>query len=60
MRIVIVEDEEKLAKHLKRGLIDEGFTVDYYADGSEGKNYILLEQEIIDLVILDIMLPRSL
>jgi len=59
MRILILEDEEKLAKHLKTGLENEGFIAQYYLDGLEGENYINLNQDIIDLVILDIMLPQK-
>jgi len=59
MRILILEDEEKLAKSLKLGLENEGFITEYYLDGLEGENYINLNQDIIDLVILDIMLPQK-
>src|SRR5579859_4348545 len=57
MRVLIVEDEEKLAKHLKRGLEDEGFLTEYCLNGKEGVDKILTGSENIDLVILDVMLP---
>ena len=59
MRILILEDEEKLAKSLELGLENEGFIAQYYLDGLEGENYINLNQDSIDLVILDVMLPQK-
>jgi two-component system OmpR family response regulator len=55
MRILIVEDEARLAVHLKRGLEAEGYTVDVANDGTDGL-WMATEQEY-DLVLLDIMLP---
>jgi two-component system copper resistance phosphate regulon response regulator CusR len=55
MRILVVEDEVKTAKFLKKGLGEAGFVVDVAADGWEGLH---LAQEVdFDLVVLDIMLP---
>jgi len=55
MRILIVEDEAKTAKFLKKGFEEAGFVVDVSADGSEG---LLLASELeYDLVVLDVMLP---
>lgn len=55
MRILVVEDEVKTAKFLKKGLGEAGFVVDVAADGWEGLH---LAQELeFDLVILDVMLP---
>ena len=59
MRILILEDEEKLAQHLKTGLENEGFIAEYYLNGLEGESYINLNADIIDLVILDLMLPQK-
>ena len=56
MRILIVEDEGKLAGALKRGLEDEGYAVDLAADGEEGLG--LAELEPYDLLLLDLMLPK--
>jgi DNA-binding response OmpR family regulator len=55
MRLLIVEDDRKLADFVARGLRSEGFTVDLAADGSEGRDYIDAYQ--YDLLILDLMLP---
>ncbi|MGB0066060.1 MAG: heavy metal response regulator transcription factor [Terracidiphilus sp.] len=55
MKILIVEDEVKTAKFLKKGLSEAGYVVDIAADGLEGL-YLALEMDF-DLVILDVMLP---
>lgn len=55
MRILIVEDEQKLANALKRGLEQESFAVDAVYDGDDGVAYATTED--YDLVILDRMLP---
>ena len=59
MRILVVEDEEKLAKALKRGLDKEGYAVDYVTDGEAGQKRIELYQNEYDLIILDLMLPKK-
>jgi len=55
MRLLIVEDDRKLAEFVARGLRAEGFAVDHVADGLEGRNHIDSYQ--YDLLILDLMLP---
>ena len=55
MRLLIVEDERRLALSLARGLTAEGFTVDVVHDGAEGL-YRATEEEY-DLLVLDVMLP---
>lgn len=57
MRILIVEDEVKLAEALKKGLETKGFTVDWLADGDKARTRILLYKDEYDLVLLDLMLP---
>lgn len=55
MRILVIEDEIKTAKFLKKGLGEAGFVVDVAEDGAEGLNLALgLE---FDLIVLDLMLP---
>ena len=55
MRILVIEDEAKTAKFLKKGLGEAGFVVDVAGDGLDGLH---LAQELqFDLVILDVMLP---
>ncbi|MEU2242639.1 response regulator transcription factor [Streptomyces sp. NPDC018338] len=55
MRLLIVEDERRLALSLAKGLRAEGFAVDVVHDGLEGLH--LASAEPYDLVVLDIMLP---
>ncbi|KRV49437.1 two-component system response regulator [Wenjunlia vitaminophila] len=55
MRLLIVEDERRLATALARGLAAEGFAVDVTHDGAEGLR--LATGRDYDLVLLDIMLP---
>lgn len=54
-RVIIVEDEEKLANNLAEKMRGEGFTVSAVYNGEEGLALILKEKP--DLVVLDIMLP---
>jgi DNA-binding response OmpR family regulator len=55
MRILLVEDDVKMASVVRRGLEDDGFAVDVAGNGPEGQR--LAEDEGYDLIILDIMLP---
>ncbi|MDB5195013.1 MAG: Two-component system, OmpR family, response regulator [Parcubacteria group bacterium] len=57
MRILIVEDETKLAEALKRGLELKGFAVDWLADSEKARTRILLYRNEYDLILLDLMLP---
>jgi len=56
MRILLVEDEHKIANALKRGLEQEKYAVDVVYDGREGLGFAITEP--YDLVILDRMLPN--
>lgn len=56
MRILIIEDELRLATIIKKGLTEEGFAVDVAFDGEEGE--YLAKNEEYDLIILDITLPK--
>ena len=55
MRLLIVEDETRLASALQRGLANEGFTVDVAHSGPDGLHAAL--EGDFDALILDIMLP---
>jgi two-component system, OmpR family, copper resistance phosphate regulon response regulator CusR len=55
MRILIIEDDAKTAKFLKKGLSEAGFVVDLSHDGLDGLHRALEFQ--FDLIVLDIMLP---
>ena len=56
MKLLVVEDELKLAEYLRRGLCDEGYAVDVAHDGLDGLHLAL--EHPYDLIILDGMLPR--
>ena len=58
MKILIVEDNEKIAKMVKLGLEKEGYAVDYLMDGEAGQTRIELHHQDYDLIILDLMLPK--
>jgi DNA-binding response OmpR family regulator len=55
VRILVVEDEKRLARAVKRGLEAEGFAVDVALDGTEG--WWLATEGTYDALVLDIMLP---
>ena len=55
MRVLIIEDEKKIAGFIKRGLKEEGYTVDI-ANNAEKGQYSAETQEY-DLIVLDLMLP---
>lgn len=57
MKILLIEDEEKLAEALKRGLEIAGYTVDIVSDGKKAFTRISLHRDDYDAVILDLMLP---
>ena len=57
MRILVVEDEPKVASFIKKGLEQEHYAVDVAADGDEGEN--LAEANAYDCIVLDILLPRK-
>lgn len=56
MRILIVEDEHKIANSIKRGFEQENWVADVAYDGEEG--YDMASSEDYDVVVLDLMLPK--
>jgi heavy metal response regulator len=56
MRILVVEDEKKVASFLKKGLEEEYYAVDCAYDGEEA--LFMVEANDYDLILLDIMLPK--
>jgi len=56
MRILVIEDEVKIAQFIKRGLKEEGYAVDVANDGEEG--HFMLSSNDYDAIILDLMLPK--
>jgi len=57
MRILEVEDEEKVGRFLSRGLKEESFSVDIAKDGEEG--LFLARTNPYDLIVLDVLLPKK-
>jgi DNA-binding response OmpR family regulator len=55
MRLLIIEDDPKLAPLLARGLREEGFAVDVSGDGDDGA--LRAVEQDYDLIVLDVMLP---
>lgn len=55
MRVLVVEDEPKMAGLLRRGLAEEGYAVDTARDGEEGLSSAV--SRAYDVVVLDVMLP---
>ena len=55
LRILVVEDNAKLAGHLRRGLAESGYVVDVATDGIDGRHMAI--EGNYDLVLLDVMLP---
>ncbi len=56
MRILVVEDERKVASFIKRGLEEERYIVETAADGEEGLQ--LASANVFDAIVLDVMLPK--
>ena len=55
MRVLVVEDEKRLAESMRRGLTGEGFVVDVVHDGASG--LWAATENPYDVILLDIMLP---
>ena len=56
MRVLVVEDERKVARALREGLEAEHYDVRVASSGEEG--FFLVNNETFDCVVLDLMLPR--
>lgn len=57
MRVLVAEDEAKVAAHLRRGLVEAGYAVDVAADGNEA--LWLAGHHAYDAMVLDIMMPGA-
>jgi two-component system OmpR family response regulator len=56
MRILVVEDDKKIASFIVKGLQQAGFAVDYAENGEDGLDLVLTVP--YDAAVVDIMLPR--
>jgi heavy metal response regulator len=57
MRLLVVEDEKKVASFIKKGLEEEGYVVDLAYDGESGLELAL--EQVHDLMVLDVHLPKK-
>ena len=57
MKILLIEDNQLLAKSIKKGLEHNGFVVEHFADGIEGEKALWWNHKEIDVLLLDLMLP---
>jgi DNA-binding response OmpR family regulator len=55
VRVLVVEDEKKIAEFIRRGLAEQGYAVDVAVDGEEALDWPSVAE--FDLIILDVMLP---
>ena len=55
MRVLVVEDEARLATLLRKGLVEEGHAIDLAGDGEEALDWVGVGE--FDAVVLDVMLP---
>jgi len=55
MRVLVVEDERKIAGFIRHGLEEQGFVVEVCGDGNDA--YTLATTRAYDVIVLDIMLP---
>ena len=58
MKILLIEDQEKLCRLLKTAFEKEGYALDYVSDGEAGQRRIELYHKDYDLIILDLGLPK--
>ena len=56
MRLLVIEDEQKVASFIKQGLEEEGYAVDHAADGASGLQMAL--EGLHDGIVLDVLLPK--
>ena len=55
MKILVIEDEKKIASFIRKGLEEQGFSVTVSNNGDDG--YMIAKTQSFDVIILDIMLP---
>jgi two-component system OmpR family response regulator len=55
MRLLLVEDEKKIAAFIRKAFQEQGFTVEHVSDGDEA--YLRAQEGQYDAIILDIMIP---
>jgi DNA-binding response OmpR family regulator len=58
MKLLVVEDEHRIAQAIKEGLEEEGYAVDVEHDGESGYDTASAAADGYDLIILDVMMPK--
>jgi heavy metal response regulator len=58
MRVLVVEDERKVASFIRQGLEEEGHAVEVAGDGLAALDLLLAPETTFDLIVLDVMLPK--
>lgn len=58
MRVLVVEDDPKIAGFIVDGLLNEGHAVEWMAEGESGLHRVSAGEAAFDAVVLDLMLPR--
>jgi DNA-binding response OmpR family regulator len=58
MRVLVVEDERKVASFIRQGLEEEGHAVEVAGDGGTALELLLAPGAPFDLIVLDVMLPK--
>jgi heavy metal response regulator len=56
VRVLVVEDERRIAEFISKGLTEAGYAVDVAHDGDEALDWVMVVD--FDLIVLDVMLPR--
>ena len=56
MKVLLIEDESKVANFISMGLLEEGYIVDMAADGRKGLHFI--NESSYDIILLDLMIPE--
>ena len=56
MRVLVIEDDKKIASFVSKGFKEAGFIVDHAPDGSEGLERAL--RQPYDVAVVDLMLPK--
>ncbi|MFT5127153.1 MAG: two-component system copper resistance phosphate regulon response regulator CusR [Rhodothermales bacterium] len=56
MRLLVVEDQERVASFIMKGLREEGYSCDLAADGEQALEHAIIES--YDLIVMDVMLPK--
>ncbi|MCW1970893.1 MAG: response regulator transcription factor [Anaerolineae bacterium] len=59
MRVLLAEDDRRIASFIVKGLKEEGYVVEHVLDGETALNFALAEPDYpFDIIILDVMLPK--